>query len=497
MSSPVVGLEIGAYFLRAVVVRHSYFGSRIVAINELPLEQSPWLKNGLRDKQGLVHKLKELFSQAKPRPIRQIRVISALPESIVFSKALILPKLKAKELIQTIPFEAAEFLPLPIEDMYLDWQVDSTPEKDKDGEEKSHVFVVAAPKHLVDELVDTLAKADLELVGLRTQPFAILDALNLPSHHKTMNALLNIDRKATTLVIANNAMIKLTATIPIGGLHLQEALPAQARALSQEIAEGISYYHNRLGEPSEVRGVFLTGPGAMIKGLPEALDREMKWPTQIGLPKISLPHKQPLDPRFASALGLAVGQSHINLLPHDHRQSMFVDIVSGFLQLILVIALVALIGTYGWLKTANGSLGSQIQAKQKEKTLAKQSLERANTLELKLQYLIDRQNALEKITGFSIDTGQLLNNIAASTPNNVQLTNIQSQSGSDLVINGIAAARSDITTFVSALSQIKELGGITLNQANTQNTSITFSLVMTLGPLGSVNLLSPSPGNKL
>lgn len=307
-NSRAFGLEITTHRLRVILVHQSYFGSSVEAVNELQLERNPWLKNGIRNKQQVAETIQKALSLSQPKPITLTKAIASLPEASVFSKVIVMPKLKGKELAQAIPYEAAEFLPLPIEEMYLDWQIDPR-QFEGEGEASVHVFLVAAPKNLVDELRQLAKMAGLQLIGLKSQPFALADSLNHRLEDRVLKAIVEIDTKVTTLVLATREAIKLTATIPTGSLALKARPKGQTRYLADEINEGIAYYHNRLGERQAVKTILLTGEGATLPGLPERLSEYGGTLCQIGYPVVKLPNNRPIHPRFNTVLGLALGEN--------------------------------------------------------------------------------------------------------------------------------------------------------------------------------------------
>lgn len=303
-SSPSFGLEISNHFIRAARVRSGYFGTQIEAVGEMALNQSPWLKNSIRHKSQLSQQITDLLNQTKPKPITQNRIATALPESSIFSKIIQLPKISDRELAQTVPFEAAEFLPLPLEEMYLDWQVNPEP-LIIDNKPALHVLVIAAPKRLVDELTETLAGLKLELVGLESQSFALVRSLLPRLESQNIRMIIHLDHRLTTLILATKQVVKFTTTLPTYYDQTKNTLTDSVNQLADEISESLKYYHNRLAESDSVDMIYLTGAGALLAGLTETLSKATGMPTRVGYSSLSLPNDQPIHPRFNIVLGLA------------------------------------------------------------------------------------------------------------------------------------------------------------------------------------------------
>lgn len=304
-NSRAFGLEIGGHTLRAAWVNQGPFGLKLEAFHELELTRSPWLKNGLRDRKELVKQLKTILIKAQPHPITLTRVNLSLPESSIFSKVIRLPKVSTRELHQTIPFEAADLLPLPLEEMYLDWQIDPATSWAND-EEMINILIVAAPKGLVDELLSVTKEAGLTVKGLESESFSLTRALSHKLLARKVTVIVNLGHRTSTLIFTTSKAIKFTATAPIGAQGLKDR-PGEALAtIAEEIIEGVTYYHNRLGETEAIDRVLLTGPGATLIGLAAKFNKAVKTPTEIGYPIINLPDNQPIHPRFATVFGLAL-----------------------------------------------------------------------------------------------------------------------------------------------------------------------------------------------
>lgn len=310
--SDIFGLSIGHHSIRVATLKRSYLGMSIESIHETSLPRSPWLKTGMRDKEQIAATITQLIAQARPRPINTTVAVCSLPESAVFSKTIQLPKLSKRELQQTIPYETADFLPLPIEEVYLDWQVHSqNPGSDK---KKQQIFVVAAPKMIVDDLLSTLKMAHLTAASLETEPFAICRSLQHLLHNKQTSLILDVNQANTTIVLANKKSIQFSLTLLIGNEKILRNPAAALTSLGEEIEQSLSYYHNRLGATETVKEVILTGSGALLPNLCESLYKYTQLPCRVGHPPIVLPNKTLIDPRFTTVLGLAMWQ------PEDIRK---------------------------------------------------------------------------------------------------------------------------------------------------------------------------------
>lgn len=80
-----------------------------------------------------------------------------------------MPRLKEKELLAAIHYQADEFIPMPIEETSLDLEILREDAKTK----KSLILIVASPKLIVNQLEKTITKANLVPVSLENELSAV------------------------------------------------------------------------------------------------------------------------------------------------------------------------------------------------------------------------------------------------------------------------------------------------------------------------------------
>ncbi len=97
---------------------------------------------------------------------KQANVI--LPDSKAYSQLLVMPDLKDEELVNSIRLQADEFVPLPIDDVYIDLDIVT-----KLPDNKQLILFVAAPKKIVDHLSNTITLAGFEAYTLENELSAL------------------------------------------------------------------------------------------------------------------------------------------------------------------------------------------------------------------------------------------------------------------------------------------------------------------------------------
>ena len=82
----VFGLDIGYETIKLVqLVRHKN-SIKLVGYSEMPLTERILERDSFKNKAATANLIKEACRKAKPFPIRAKKIVSALPETFVFSK---------------------------------------------------------------------------------------------------------------------------------------------------------------------------------------------------------------------------------------------------------------------------------------------------------------------------------------------------------------------------------------------------------------------------
>ncbi len=297
IKKPTFGLDIGHATMKMVQVKGAGATARLAGAVEVAVPENSVTKDGIREKKKLAEMIKAAVKEARPASIGAKIVSSALPESLVFTKLIDLPQMTQKELEKNIPYQATEFFPLPVEETYMDWQVVGTLPNDS-----IEVLVVAAPRILVDHLIETVRLAGFELMGLETKPIALIRAL-VKTKEPGPIVLIDIGATNTALICFDQGTLKLTSTLTFGGDKIKLEPAESIKNLSTEVMHLIKYYQNRLGQAQVFKKIVLAGGGANIHQVPIVLQSLLKIKTEVGQPLIRLKN---YDPKYAVSIGLAM-----------------------------------------------------------------------------------------------------------------------------------------------------------------------------------------------
>lgn len=365
------GLDISDFSLR--IAELSKRGRFLSLTSWGQSEIKPGLvQNGeIKDEEQVASVIKESLKHVQGGKIKARNVVASLPEDKSFLQVIQMPKMAEEDLRSAIQFEAENYIPLPLDEVYLDFQVIPPLFNHLDHFD---VLLVASPKNIVDSYSSCLKKAGLAPYILEAESQSIARSLVKKGISPAPVLLVDFGKSASTLVVYSGRSVRFTSTIPVSSQQLTEAIArnlevdlieaeklktaqiskrskskkekalgekslknrkvfeAMAPIISDligEIRKHINYYQTHRGHEhlsssnKKVEKIILCGRGANLEGLSDSLSFNLNIPVELGNPWINilpeplkelpgLSFKDSLG--YSATLGLALG----GLLPNSN-----------------------------------------------------------------------------------------------------------------------------------------------------------------------------------
>lgn len=243
-----VGLDIGYSAIKVVAINNRDKPPKLISLGTIGAPVPGMSSDADIELEATAAAIKKLFAAAK---IDEKSVIGALPEAKVFTRVIDdLPYLSDSELPSAIKYASEEFIPMPVADVELNWQVlfrsklekkeeAGSPQGVKDdamsalGGGRSHfrgktiVFVVATPKILVNKYLKVMKMAGLELRALETEVIASARSLVGNNPFSPTTLIIQMDATTTDFAVVSKGLILLTRSIGTGGTALTRAIAQQ------------------------------------------------------------------------------------------------------------------------------------------------------------------------------------------------------------------------------------------------------------------------------
>lgn len=278
--------------------------------------------------------------------IRATQVTASLPTFSVFSSIISLSNVDKKGIAAAVNEEAKKVIPLPLEEMILDWKIVPEADGHVPTQGNMRVFLTGSPKKLVRKYIEVFKRAKLNLLSLETETFSLVRALlgndkstvmvveiganstdlsvvreSIPVLNRSLAVCSSTITKALAetlgLSFAQAEQYKLDLSLALGG-DAKEPLPQLLEKTLEPIVTEMRYmldfYHSQNG--ADVEKIVLSGGGSMLLNLSEYFSKRLNIQVIIGDPwnRVKYPPElRPVlseaGPKLAVAIGLAMRET--------------------------------------------------------------------------------------------------------------------------------------------------------------------------------------------
>lgn len=299
------GLDIGSGFIKLVVIDHSKAEPEIVQVATSPLVPDAIVEGEIMDPVLVAETVRAVVESAG---IKKTDIVAAVGGHDVIIKPIPMDRMNETDAREVIRWEAEQHVPFDMENVQLDFQI-----LDPLGDgPQMRVLLVAAKRELIENRLSLLADAGITPAIIDVDAFALHNAFeqNYPDSLDGLVALVNIGHETTNMNLLENGVPILVRDIPFGSRRLREALQREKgftaeqaentlqgktaddiRAMVDErvdeLAVGIERAAAFISAQSGGDGigrVFLSGGGASIPGMINALGNRLGVRTEIANP---------------------------------------------------------------------------------------------------------------------------------------------------------------------------------------------------------------------
>jgi len=284
----------------------------------------------------------DLFKNQLVGDITTDRVAMAIPSYRTFTRSIQLPVLPARERAEAVRLEIEQYIPLPIEEMYLDYTIVS----ESDG--TTEVLAVAVPKTIVDSYLELAAIMGLEAVLIESTMSAVGRMFSHDQQSDVTSLIIDFGTVSSDISIYDGGILT-TGTVEGGGQvfnnviqkglgvsaseaaiiktkyglsmskrqkEIETALEPTLEKIVKEVKRLMRYHSEHYGNDRPIQQIITLGGGANMPGLSDYLTSELRLAARTCDPwrHIDLSGLQPpnLSDRsmYATAIGLSLAPPH-------------------------------------------------------------------------------------------------------------------------------------------------------------------------------------------
>lgn len=365
LKTEAFGLDISDLSLKIIKLKKKRKALALASFGEAEIRPGIIKDGEIKDEKKLAEIVKRAVASVSGEKLKTRHVVVSLSEEKAFLQVIQMPKMTEEDLKSAIIYEAENYIPLPIEEVYLDFQVI---EPLQDHLDHLDVLIVALPKKIVDSYVNSLEMAGLQPIAFEVESQSVARALIKNEIAPRPVLIIDLGKIRSNFIIFSGTCVRFTSSVPVSsqlftqaiaknlgvtsveaeklkidyGLEEKikvtlendgtegrkdrgkvfEALVPSLVDLVQQIKRHQDYYrthasHEHLppGGKGAASNIILCGGGASLKGLLEILLLELRSPVEFGNPWVnvfpegkkgtaSLPFEKSLA--YATAIGLAI-----------------------------------------------------------------------------------------------------------------------------------------------------------------------------------------------
>lgn len=335
---PIFGLDIGLSSIKAMQMDDSGKKLKVKGYGAKRFDTTAATEGVITKPQVLATAIQELLTTGLVGKIDARRVCLTVPAARTFIRSMTIPAIAAKDLAEAVQLEVEQYIPAPINELYLDYNVIRRTEKE------TELLVVAAPQKVIDSYLALAKLLDLEVVAMEPTIVAASRLFAKLEHANASTILIDFGSISSDIIVYDETLI--TADTVMGGgdnftgliakqLNIQpheayfikttyglskslkqkdimQALAPVLEQLVKEIKRIIRYYEERSSSDKKITQIVTLGGGANMPGLNEYLTDTLRLPTRTFASwlKIDFQDLQPPtdaeQPMYTTVAGLAM-----------------------------------------------------------------------------------------------------------------------------------------------------------------------------------------------
>jgi type IV pilus assembly protein PilM len=341
---PIFGFDLGTRTAKMIQVKPGGKQLEVMGYGYANFPEDAVTEGIIVDPDVIAKAVKPLLQQMSYGKITATRVAASLPVSKVFTRMLELPPMNASDLHQAVWLEAEQYIPVPLPDLNIDYEVIET------GGEKNEVLMVAAPRAIADSYIKLFDSLGLEVALIDSSLAAATRAIVASTQMSKPTLVADIGSTSIDLTV-HDKVIRLTNTIPLGGDTLTQSLvkdlalkPEQANEIKYKFGVGpsglqpkvvaslgaplkkmcdemrkvIKFYESRNANGRKIETIIVGGGSASMPGFLEYMAAEISIPVIIADPWAMLTTPKGVHkvskydaPMYTTAIGLAQLEGHL------------------------------------------------------------------------------------------------------------------------------------------------------------------------------------------
>lgn len=316
----IIGIEVDLREIRAVEITRSSGTYSVLSCGKAPLPEGTVEEGFIREPDKFNMALTELLQSGG---FKGTDIIVGINNENVIMRYATFPKVADDKLRNMVLLQAQEFIPIPIQEMEIDYVVAGEGVNDED-QPVTNVMLVAARRNMIEQYINILSASKLQVTDIDSSVLSQIRGLKAGVVGDEKFALLNMTDDLLNFIVVKGNEISMVRSITtpdrvvdsVKNIYKaepnEETLAADIEEvgsmLASETASSVSYYAMQNGE-SPIEKIFFTTTADQSARLCDIIkDTVMEIPVTV--PDFYQNYNFGLDRNvineFAGCIGLAI-----------------------------------------------------------------------------------------------------------------------------------------------------------------------------------------------
>jgi len=309
---PVLGLDISSTTVKLLELSFSGGRYRVESYAVSSLPQDAVIEKSVNNVDGVSNAIRTVVAQSRTK---LKNVAAAVAGSSVITKLIDMPQgLSEDELESQLTLEADQYIPYPLEEVAIDFQIQGpSPERDNQVE----VLLAACRRETIESRVEAIEGSELTPKIMDVEAYAMERAFSLLQAQLNLGedstvAIVDIGATMTTLSVLNNGQTIYTREQLFGGKQLTDeimrryGLPLEEAGLAkkqgglpddyepevlepfkeavvQQVARSLQFFFSS-SQYNDVDHIILAGGVSSMEGLERLVQEKLGTPTSVANP---------------------------------------------------------------------------------------------------------------------------------------------------------------------------------------------------------------------
>ena len=212
--------------------------AKSLAVNQSVQSLEAWQSILKMPDQEIVNGIEELIKKAD---IKSTDVVASIPSFSTFATVIEMPYTSNEDLARAIPFEAKKYVPIPLDEVILDWSIVGVANSGQLSgifakPSMVEIFLAAVPRDETTRYQNIMKSVGLNMRALELENSALIRSLL--GNDLSCNAIVNIGGRSTSIMIVNKGYERISHNYEIGGFEITKAI-SQSLGVGLEKAEDL------------------------------------------------------------------------------------------------------------------------------------------------------------------------------------------------------------------------------------------------------------------